>query len=60
MLYAVLVAGDQAPADSAVIGVLTGPVEHVRVAVEPFDDLSADRGPFSEPDRGTNDEDVGC
>jgi hypothetical protein len=36
VLDAVLVAGDQAAADAAVVGVLAGVVEQVRVAVQPL------------------------
>ena len=59
VLDAVLVAGHQAAADAAVVGVLAGVVEQVRVAVEALDDLGRDRGLLAEPDRHPEDEDVG-
>jgi hypothetical protein len=44
VLGAVLVAGDQAAADAAVVGVLPLVVEDVAVAVQALDDPRADRG----------------
>ena len=51
VLDAVLVAGDEAAADAAVVGVLAGVVEQVRVAVQALDHLRADRRLLAEPDR---------
>ena len=59
VLDAVLVAGDQAAADAAVVGVLAGVVEQVGVAVEPLDHLRAHRRLLAEPDRRAQHEDVG-
>src|SRR4051812_24040680 len=50
VLRAVLVAGDDAARDAPVVGVLTGFVEQVAVAVEPLDDLRAHRRLLAEPD----------
>ena len=51
VLGAVLVAGDQAAADAAVVGVLAVVVEQVAVAVQALDHLRAHRGFLAEPDR---------
>jgi hypothetical protein len=59
VLDAVLVAGDQAAADSPVVGVLAALVEQVAVAVEPLDHARAHGGLLAEPDRRGEDEDVG-
>ena len=58
VLDAVLVAGDQAAADPAVVGVLAGVVEQVAVAVEALDDLGAHRRLLAQPDRRAEHEDV--
>ena len=59
MLHAVLVAGDEAAADAAVVGVLAVVVEQVAVAVQPLDHLRADRRLLAQPDRREEHEDVG-
>src|SRR5206468_9234314 len=59
VLHAVLVAGDEAAADPPVIGVLTGIVEQMRVAVQALDDLGADRRLLAQPDRRADNENVG-
>ena len=55
---AVLVAGDQATADAAVVGVLTGLVEQVRAGVQPLDHLFGHRAVVTEPDRAREHQDV--
>jgi hypothetical protein len=59
VLDAVLVPGDEASAHPSVVRVLAGLVEQVGVAVEPFDDLGADRGFLAQPDGRAQHEDVG-
>src|SRR5947207_5663340 len=59
VLDAVFVAGDEAAADPAVVGVLSGVVEQVRVAVQPLDDHLGHRTVVPQPDRAGDDEDVG-
>jgi hypothetical protein len=59
VLDAVLVAGDEAAADPAVVGVLAGVVEQVRARVEPLDHLLRHRAVVAQPDRAGDDEDVG-
>src|SRR5688572_16166017 len=51
VLDAVLVAGDQAATDPAVVEVLAAVVEQVRPAVEPLVHLLHDRAVVAEPDR---------
>ena len=53
----VLVAGDQAAADLAVVGVLAGRIKIARGGIEPLDNLGADRGFLAKPDRRTQDQD---
>src|SRR5262249_56630121 len=59
VLDAILVAGDQAAADPAVVDVLPGVVEQVRAGVQPLDDLLHHRGVVAEPDRPGEHQDVG-
>src|SRR5262249_21296850 len=59
VLDAVLVAGDQAAAHPAVVGVLAGVVEQVRVAVEALDHLLGHRTVVAQPDRARDHQDVG-
>ncbi|MCO5571888.1 hypothetical protein L7F22_025636 [Adiantum nelumboides] len=59
VLEAVLVAGEQAPGDAAVVGVLAAVVEHAGVAVEPLDHPAGHRAVVAEPDRSGDDQDVG-
>src|SRR6266581_7154177 len=58
VLDAVLVPGDVAAADPAVVGVLPGVVEQVRAGVEPLDDPLGDRAVVAEPDRARDHQDV--
>ena len=58
VLGAVFVAGDEAAADAAIIGVLPAFVEVARRRIKPFDGLRANRRFFAEPDRGRDDENV--
>src|SRR5436190_10435495 len=58
VLDAVLIAGHQAAADAAVVGVLARIIQEVGVAVEALDDLRRDRGLLAEPDRHPEYEDV--
>ena len=59
VLDAVLVPGDQAPADPAVVGVLPRVVEQAGAGVEPLDDLLHDRAVVAQPDRARQHQDVG-
>jgi hypothetical protein len=59
VLDAVLVAGDEAAADPAVVEVLAPIVEQVRAAVQPLVDLLHDRAVVAEPDRPGEHQDVG-
>jgi hypothetical protein len=59
VLDTVLIAGDEAPADPAVVRVLARVVEQVGVAVETLDDLGAHRRLLAQPDGGAQHEDVG-
>jgi len=59
VLDPVLVPGDQAAADLAVVRVLALLIEERRVAVQPLDHARADGRLFAEPDRRTEHEDVG-
>jgi hypothetical protein len=58
VLDTVLVAGDQAAGDPAVVGVLAGLVEQVRAAVQPFDHPLGDRAVVAQPDRPRHHQDV--
>jgi hypothetical protein len=60
VLHAVLVAGDEAATDPAVVRVLARVVEEMRVAVETFDHSGADRRLLTEPDRRAEHENVGA
>ena len=58
VLDAVLVAGDEASPDPAVVGVLSGVVEQAGAGVEPFDDPLGHRTVVAQPDRAGHHQDV--
>jgi hypothetical protein len=59
VLHAILVAGDEAAGDAAVVGVLARLVQQMRVAVEALDHLRAHRRLLAQPDRRAQHQDVG-
>jgi hypothetical protein len=59
VLDTVLVAGDQAAAGPAVVGILAGLVEQVRARVKPLDHLLHHRAVITEPDRPGQHQDAG-
>ena len=59
VLCAVFVSGDKASAHPAVVRILSVLIEQVARRVESLDDLGRDGGLFSQPDRSSDDENVG-
>ncbi len=59
VLHAVLVSGDQAAGNPAVIGVLARFIEQMRAGVQPFDHFLHHGAVVAEPDRPGQHEDVG-